>query len=146
MENILREKTLRNAELILRCTMSITLLVAGISKFYSHGNFYSYYSKEFANKELRINLPAWSFETYLTLIPYLEVTIGLALLTMLNRRLFIVIWIIYFISLEIGHYLLEQFQSANMIIPYIIMGVMAYILPGYNSYWKKRFDVKVINQ
>ena len=133
MESQFNLKTLKNAEIILRCTMSITLLVAGISKFFSMGNFYNYYSKEFAKEDLRINLPAFSFETYLALIPYLEVAIGIALLTTLKRRLFIVIWIIYFIMLEIGHYILEEFQSANMIIPYIIMGVMAYLLPGYEN-------------
>lgn len=120
--------------------MSITLLIAGISKFFSKGNFYNYYSKEFAKDDLRINLPVFSFETYLILIPYLEVVIGVALLSTLKRRLFILIWIIYFITLEIGHYVLEEFQSANMIIPYIIMGVITYILPGHEFFAEKPFN------
>jgi len=37
MENSISIKTLKNAELLLRITMILTLLVAGISKFCSHG-------------------------------------------------------------------------------------------------------------
>lgn len=115
--------------------MSMTLLIAGISKFFSSGGFYSYYLKQFSNEELRINLPQFSFDIYLTLIPYLEVGIGFVLLTSIKRRLFIVVWIVYFMTLELGHYLLEEFTSANMIIPYIIMGVIAYVLPAHQHVW-----------
>jgi uncharacterized membrane protein YphA (DoxX/SURF4 family) len=131
MEQRISTRTLQHAELILRLTMAMTLLIAGISKFFSNGGFYSYYLKQFSNEELRINLPQFSFDIYLTLIPYLEVGIGFVLLTSIKRRLFIVVWIAYFMTLELGHYLLEEFTSANMIIPYIIMGVIAYVLPAH---------------
>ncbi len=131
MENAIGIKTLKNAELLLRITMSITLLVAGISKFCSHGNFHKYYFKQFTNPSLRINLPSSLFDVYLSLIPFLEVGIGIALITSIKRRFFIVVWIIYFISLEVGHYVLEEFTSVDLLIPIILFGVAAYILPGY---------------
>lgn len=135
MDQRISTRTLQNAELILRLAMAMTLLIAGISKFFSSGGFYSYYLKQFSNPDLRINLPQFSFDIYLTLIPYLEVGIGFLLLTSLKRRLFIVVWIAYFMSLELGHYLLEEFTSANMIIPYIIMGTIAYVLPAHKHIW-----------
>ena len=135
MEQRISTRTLQNAELILRLTMAITLLIAGVSKFFSKGAFHAYYLKQFSDEGLRINLPQFSFDVYLMLIPYLEVGIGIALLTSIKRRLFIVVWIAYFITLELGHYLLEEFNSANMIIPYIIMGTLAYIMPAHLHIW-----------
>jgi uncharacterized membrane protein YphA (DoxX/SURF4 family) len=135
MEQGISTRTLQSAELILRLTMAMTLLIAGISKFFSEGGFYAYYFKQFSNTDLRINLPPFSFDIYLTLIPHLEVAIGIALLTSLKRRVFIVFWILYFMTLELGHYLLEEFTSANMIIPYILMGTVAYVLPAHKHIW-----------
>ena len=135
METRISTRTLHNAELILRLTMAMTLLIAGISKFFSEGGFYAYYLKQFSNEDLRINLPTFSFDTYLAVIPYLEVGIGFVLLTSLKRRLFIVLWIVYFMTLELGHYLLEEFTSANMIIPYILVGTLAYVLPAHKHIW-----------
>ncbi len=150
MENRISLRTLRNAELLLRITMSVTLLVAGISKYYSHGDFHRYYLKLFSNSELRINLPPSLIDIYLTLIPFLEVGIGLALLTGLQRRFFIVAWIVYFISLEVGHYILEEFMSVDVIIPIILFGVFAYILPAHEPFWfrmgrSKRTDLHPLN-
>ena len=131
MENGISLKTLKNAELLLRLTMAITLLVAGISKFCSHGNFHKYYLKLFMNPSLRINVPSVIIDLYLSLIPFIEVGIALALITSVKRRLFIVIWIVYFISLEVGHYVLEEFTSSDLIISIILFGVVAYILPAH---------------
>jgi uncharacterized membrane protein YphA (DoxX/SURF4 family) len=124
-------RILKNAELILRLTMIVTLLVAGVSKFYSSGNFHKYYLKQFSNEGLRIRLPSYMFDTYLSLIPFIEVGIAIALITSIKRRFFIVVWILYFISLEIGHYVLEEFTSVDLIIPFILLGVSAYILPSH---------------
>lgn len=131
MKNSFDLKTLKNAELMLRLTMLITLLIAGVSKLFSNGGFHAYYLKQFSNEALRINLPTFVFDLYLTLIPFIEIAIAIALLTSIKRRFFIVVWITYFISLLLGHYVLEEFTSANMIIPYILLGVSAYILPAH---------------
>src|SRR6185312_1610483 len=114
--------------------------VAGISKFCSNGNFHKYYLKLFSNPGLRINLPSFLFDVYLSLIPFIEVGIALALITGLKRRFFIVVWILYFISLEVGHYILEEFTSADLIIPIILFGVAAYILPAHDSFLLKNKD------
>ena len=137
MENGISLKTLKNAELLLRLTMIITLLVAGVSKFCSHGNFHKYYLKLFQNPSLRINVPSGIIDVYLSLIPFIEVGIGLALITCIKRRLFIVIWIVYFMSLEMGHYFLEEFTSSDLIISIILFGVVAYILPAHEFTWFK---------
>ena len=138
MENGISLKTLKNAELLLRLTMIITLLVAGISKFCSHGNFHKYYLKLFQNPSLRINVPSGIIDVYLSLIPFIEVGIALALITCIKRRLFIVIWIVYFMSLEMGHYFLEEFTSSDLIISIILFGVVAYILPAHEFSLFKR--------
>lgn len=132
MENAISLKTLKNAELLLRITMIITIFVAGVSKFFSHDNFYIYYSKLFSNDALRINLPAFSYDIFLRLIPFLEIAIAVALLTSYKRRFFIVVWIIYFLMLEIGHYILEEFTTVDLIIPFILLGTAAYILPSHD--------------
>jgi uncharacterized membrane protein YphA (DoxX/SURF4 family) len=137
MENGISLKTLKNAELLLRLTMVVTIFVAGLSKFCSGGNFHKYYLKQFANPDLRINLPTSLFDTYLSLIPFIEVGVAIALATSVKRRFFIVVWIVYFISLEVGHYVLEEFTSVDLIIPIIFFGVAAYILPAYELPWQK---------
>jgi uncharacterized membrane protein YphA (DoxX/SURF4 family) len=137
MDNGINLKTLKNAEVLLRLTMIITLLVAGISKFCSNGNFHKYYFKLFSNPDLRINPPSFLFDIYLSLIPFIEVGIAIALITSVKRRFFIVIWILYFISLEIGHYVLEEFTSVDLIIPIILFGIIAYVLPAHDPFWQK---------
>ncbi len=132
MENHINLRTLKNAEFLLRITMVITLFVAGVSKFFSQGNFYAYYFEQFSNEELRINLPPVTFDLYLKLIPFIEVAIALALLTSFKRRFFIVVWIIYFITLEIGHYIMEEFTTVDLMIPFILLGTAAYILPSHD--------------
>ena len=138
MEKIISIRILKNAELLLRITMTITLLVAGISKFCSRGGFYTYYSKQFQNPDLRINMPSGLIDLYLALIPYIETGIALALISSFKRRWFVVTWIIYFISLEIGHYILEEFTSADLLIPIILFGVVTYILPCHEPPWAKK--------
>jgi uncharacterized membrane protein YphA (DoxX/SURF4 family) len=142
MKEYFNLRILKNAELILRLTMLITLLIAGVSKFFSNGKFHSYYLKQFSNQELRINLPTFTFDFYLSLIPYLEVAIAITLFSSIKRRVFIVVWIAYFISLELGHYVLEEFTSANMIIPYILLGVLTYILPAHKYIWNLDNEIK----
>jgi uncharacterized membrane protein YphA (DoxX/SURF4 family) len=135
MEHNISLKTLKNAEILLRLTMSVTLLIAGISKYYSNGQFHLYYLKMFENPELRINLSPTFIDLYLSLIPIVEIGVGLALLSGLKRRFFIVVWILYFITLEVGHYILEEFTSVDLILPIILFGVFAYILPGHEPFW-----------
>lgn len=133
MKDYINVKTLMNAELLLRFCMVITMLVAGISKFYSHGTFHDYYLHQFTNDQLRIQLPATLFDLYLKVIPFIEIVIGLGLLITKYRRIFIVTWVLYFVSLEVGHYILEEWLQVDAMIPFILLGVAAYILPSHQK-------------
>ena len=128
----------KDAERVLRVCMIITVLVAGVSKFYSHGSFFDYYFHEFTKDTLRIQLPAFFYRVYLKAIPYLEILIALSLIWSKYRRIFIMVWISYFMSLEIGHYILQEWSAVNEIIPFILLGTFAYILPSHSSLISRR--------
>ena len=129
---------LKDAERVLRVCMIITVLVAGVSKFYSHGSFFDYYFHEFTKDTLRIQLPAFFYRVYLHAIPYLEILIALSLIWSKYRRIFIMVWISYFMSLEIGHYILQEWSVVNEMIPFILLGTFAYILPSHSSLISRR--------
>lgn len=133
MQTSIDIKILKNAELMLRICMIITLLVAGISKICSQGGFHDYYLLQFTNSSLRIQLPAIIYDAYLTMIPFIELLIGIVLLLTKYRRIFIVIWIAYFISLEVGHYILEEWMAVDAMIPFVLLGGAAYILPAHDK-------------
>lgn len=135
MENYISLKTLKNAELLLRVTMIVVMLVAGISKICSHGNFHDHYLALFTKDNLRIQLPGILFHVQLTLIPFIELGLGGFLLISIwavkIRRSVIVMFVTYIISLITGHYILEEWIGVDVMMPYILLGVAAYILPPY---------------
>ncbi len=136
MQNYIDLKTLKNAELLLRFCMVVTLLVAGISKFCSHGAFHDYYLLQFTQAQLRIQLPATIYDIYLSIIPFIEIAIGIGLLWTKHRRFFIIIWVLYFVSLEVGHYILEEWLAVDAMIPFVLLGVAAYVLPAHQNLWR----------
>ena len=127
----------KDAERLLRLTMIVTLLIAGISKFYSHGTFYSYYLQEFTKDTLRLQLPGSIYKVYLQLIPYLEVVLSLSLLWSRYRRYFTIAWVLYFISLEVGHYILQEWSAVNEMVPFILLGTTNYVLPAHRSWFSR---------
>lgn len=129
---------LKDAERLLRVTMIVTLLVAGVSKLYSDASFFQYYYTEFTNNTLRLQLPASLYKVYLQAIPYIEIVIALGLTWTKYRRIFTVGWITYFISLETGHYILQEWSAVNEMIPFILLGTFAYILPSHASLISRR--------
>ncbi|MBK7981096.1 MAG: hypothetical protein IPK06_14035 [Ignavibacteriae bacterium] len=133
MQNYIELKTLKNAELLLRFCMMVTLIIAGISKFCSHGSFHDYYLLLFTKDSLRIQLPSIIYNIALTIIPYIEILIGMGLFLTKYRLVFIVIWVFYFIFLEVGHYILEEWLSVDAMIPFVLLGVAAYILPAHEK-------------
>jgi hypothetical protein len=133
METGFNIRYFKDAERLLRFAMLLTLLIAGISKFYSHGSFHDYYLSQFTRTTLRLQLPGAIYNVYLHLIPYIEVLLALALLLSKYRRYVIIAWVLYFISLETGHYILEEFATVNGIIPYILLGAATYVLPAHSS-------------
>lgn len=133
MEQYISLKIIKDAESLLRFCMIVTLLVAGISKLCSHGAFHSYYLEQFTQAQLRIQLPAAIYNLYLSIIPLIELVIGAGLLWTAKRRIFIVSWVFYFISLEVGHYILEEWLAVDAMIPFVLLGVAAYILPAHQN-------------
>ncbi len=128
---------LKDAERFLRIVMILTLLTAGVSKLFSAGGFYDYYAGLFANPDLRINLPMFLVNPFLKLTPFFEIAIAGALAITPIRRAAIVVWWIWFLNIEFGHYVLQEWSAANEIIPYQILGALAYVLPNHDS-WLSR--------
>ena len=133
---------LKYAERLLRLTMIITLWVAGVSKFCSHGGFFQHYLEEFTKDTLRIQLPAFFYKVYLQVILYVEILIAFSLMWNRYRRIFTVVWILYFISLEIGHYILQEWSPVNEIIPFILLGTLSYILPSHRLWIYRDTEAK----
>jgi uncharacterized membrane protein len=135
--NTIKEIYLKDAERILRLVMIVTLATAGISKLLSNGTFYDYYRSLFANPSLRINLPVTLVEVHLLVTPFLELSIAIGLLFTRYRRLVTLAWCAFFITIEFGHYVLQEWSAVNEIIPYLLLGTFSYILPNHQS-WLKR--------
>src|SRR5688572_27575468 len=130
---------LKDAERMLRLVMIVTLLLAGISKLYSDSSFYQYYLQEFTKDSLRIQLAASFYKLHLQIIPYLELLLSMVLIWTKYRRISTVAWVLYFLSLEVGHYILQEWSAVNEMIPFIILGTFTYVLPSHAS-WFSRHD------
>lgn len=120
---------LTQVEHVSRWLMALILLTAGISKFFSHGSFKAYYAGLFANEDLRLNFPAFTYEIYLALIPFIEVGLGAALLIVSLKRYTIWAWYAFMASLLVGHYILQEFSAVNQMLIYFVLGMICHILP-----------------
>ena len=95
---MISESRLKDAERLVRITMILILLTAGTSKLFSEGGFFEYYSQLFQG-DLRINLSPLLVNFYLTIIPFIEILLGLALLSMKNKIYAVYGWFIFMLSL-----------------------------------------------
>ncbi len=127
-------RLLRDAERVVRVTMIVILLTAGTSKFYSQGGFFDYYSALFQGN-LRITLPRMFVDSYLAAIPFVEIGLGLALLSTRYKRLVVYGWFAFMLSLLFGHYILQQWSSVNQILDYIFLGLLCMLLPAHDSWF-----------
>ena len=109
--------------------MALILLTAGISKFFSGGGFKDYYSGIFANEALRINLPSFLVDGYLTVIPFIEISLGLCLLFARLKPWIVYAWYIFMASLLIGHYVLQEWSVVNQMLGYFFLGMICHALP-----------------
>lgn len=134
MNGIFKIRILKNAELMLRITMAVAMLIAGISKFFSHGGFQEYYLSQFTKEGLRIQLPEFLPYIGLHIIPYVELGLGILLLIPKTRRLFTVLFVFYIITLTVGHYIMEEFLEVDVVLPLVFLGIASYILPAHSSY------------
>ena len=130
---MIEKSRLKDAERVVRLTMVIILLTASISKFFSHGGFYAYYSALFQG-DLRIKLPPALVNTYLAIIPFIELTLGLALLSNKYKGYVIYAWFLFIFSLMIGHYILQEWSSVNEMLDYIFLGLLSLVLPNHRSW------------
>lgn len=127
---------LKDAERVVRITMVLILLVAATSKFFSHGGFFNYYSTLFQGS-LRIRLPPELVNSYLTIIPYIELFLGIALLSNRYKRYMIYAWFTFILSLVVGHYVLQEWSAVNDMLDYIFLGLLAMVLPNHTSWFRR---------
>ena len=124
---------LKDAERVVRVTMIVILLTAATSKFFSHGGFYDYYSALFQG-DLRIKLPPMIINTYLRFIPFIEISLGLALISNQYKHYTVYGWFAFMLSLLIGHYILQEWASVNEMLDYIFLGLLCLVLPNHRSW------------
>ena len=127
---------LKDAERVVRLVMIVILLTAGISKFFSAGGFYGYYSGLFQG-DLRIQAPAVLVNMYLACIPFIEVGLGLALAVTRLKPYTVYAWFAFMISLLVGHYILQEWSTVNQMLDYIFLGLLCLVLPSHRG-WIKR--------
>ena len=127
---------LKDAERVCRVLMISILLTAGSSKLFSNGGFLAYYSGLFQG-DLRVVLPATLVNAYLAVIPYLELGLGLFLLS--NRLTWYAVhaWFLFMLSLTVGHYVLQEWSAVNQMLDYFFLGLLCLVLPRHRS-WLRR--------
>ncbi len=128
---------LRDVERVVRVTMILILLTAGTSKFFSEGGFFEYYSALFRG-DLRISLPPKLVNSYLTAIPFIEVGLGVALLSNRYKRYTVYGWFAFMLSLLVGHYVLQEWSSVNQLLDYLFLGMLCLALPAHKSWFSRR--------
>lgn len=137
---MISEKKLKDAERIVRITMIVILLTAGTSKFFSQGGFFNYYSELFQG-DLRINLPSFMVNIYLNLVPYIEISLGLALFVNKYKHYTVYAWFAFMLSLLFGHYILQEWSAVNQMLSYIFLGLLCLILPNHSSWFESEIRV-----
>jgi uncharacterized membrane protein YphA (DoxX/SURF4 family) len=130
---MIEPKKLVQVELISRWVMALILLTAGTSKLFSAGGFKTYYLGLFTNDALRLNPPADAVELYLAAIPFIELSLGAALLVTVLKRYTIYAWHVFMASLLVGHYLLQEWSSVNQMLGYFFLGMICHLLPTKNE-------------
>ncbi|MEO0997164.1 MAG: hypothetical protein AAFX58_06570 [Pseudomonadota bacterium] len=127
---------LKDAERIVRVSMIVILLTAGTSKLMSQGGFFEYYSALFQG-DLRIVLPKPLVGAYLRLIPFIEIGLGLALISTQAKRFTIYAWFGFVLSLLVGHYVLQEWSSVNQLLDYLFLGLLCLLLPAHGSWFRR---------
>ena len=130
------ERKLKDAERVVRITMILILVTAGTSKLFSAGGFFVYYSQLFQG-DLRIQLPNILVDTYLGLIPFIEIGLGIALISNKLRLYAVYAWFIFIWSLLFGHYILQEWSAVNQMLAYIFLGLLCLLLPAHAG-WSTR--------
>jgi uncharacterized membrane protein YphA (DoxX/SURF4 family) len=133
---MIEKNTLKDAEQVVRVVMITILLTAGTSKFFSNGGFLAYYSSLF-QQDLRIHIPTFFINSYLQIIPYIEIGLGFALFSNRYKRIAVYGWFAFMLSLLIGHYILQEWASVNQMLDYIFLGLVCFVLPNHQSWFQR---------
>ena len=133
---MISESRLKDAERLVRITMILILLTAGTSKLFSEGGFFEYYSQLFQG-DLRINLSPLLVNFYLTIIPFIEILLGLVLLSNKNKFYAVYGWFIFMLSLLFGHYILQEWSAVNQMLNYVFLGLLCLILPNHARWFSR---------
>lgn len=133
---MIETQKLKDGERLVRLTMIVILLTAGISKLFSGGGFYDYYSGLFQG-DLRIILPTWIVNLYLSLIPFIEIILGLLLITPNLKRWTTYAWFAFMLSLMVGHYVLQEWSAVNQMLDYFFLGFLCFLLPNHTHIYKR---------
>ena len=128
---------LEDAERVVRITMIVILLTAGTSKLFSQGSFFDFNSQLFQG-DLRINLPAPIVNAYLSMIPFIEIGLGLLLFSNKHKNVAVYGWSAFMLSLLVGHYILQDWSTVNQMINYIFLGVLCLVLPNHSSWFSRK--------
>ena len=128
--NLERSKQIQ-IEWVARHLMALILVVAGTSKLFSDGSFATYYAGQFASEALRIQVPNVLISIYLTVIPFIELGLGVALLLARLKPLTVYAWYAFMASLLVGHYVLQEWSSVNQMLGYFFLGMICHALPTH---------------
>jgi len=104
-------------ERLARCLMIAIVATAGTSKLFSDGGFANYYAGLFA-ADLRISLPATAISFYLSMIPFIELSLAVLLCFARTRLLGLYCWFAFMLSLLLGHYVLQEWSAVNQMLDY----------------------------
>ena len=105
-------------------------------QLFSDGGFAAYYSAQFQG-DLRINLPPVLIDFYLRLIPFIELGLGLLLLSNRLKTIGVYAWFGFMLSLLIGHYVLQEWSAVNQMLDYFFLGLLCLVLPHHASWWSR---------
>src|SRR5262249_45292641 len=121
--SMIEQSTLKDAERVVRIVMIAILLTAGISKLFSHGEFFAYYSKAFQG-DLRIRMPEFLVNSYLRITPFIEIALGCLLMSHRYKKLAVYGWFAFMLSLLEGHYVMQEWSTVNEMLDYFFLGLL----------------------
>jgi hypothetical protein len=128
---------LKDAERVVRVVMITILLTASFSKFMSHGGFQQAYLSAFQVDSLRIQVPSAIISTYLAVIPWIELSLGVALMSNRHKNITVYGWFGFMLSLTVGHYILQEWSAVNDMLDYFFLGLLCFVLPNHQSWFKR---------
>jgi len=75
-------------------------------------------------------LPVFIVGAYLSLIPFIEIGLGLALLFERLKPITVYAWYAFMASLLVGHYVLQEWSSVNQMLAFFFLGMIVHLLPS----------------